>query len=233
MKPFSFAILLIALTLFGPSEALACRIRPSPTALRDVRADAIVLAQITAVEGAGASWSATASSRGTLMGAVSERAFRFANQPYDSCRNMSRPRPGTYWVLYLQRSDGGLRVHEAYPFWWARQSGDRRLAGLNRLMPLGAAREATPDENRLLDLVEARIQIPAAQKSLSRYVRVYARSSASIVTGMLMRSRTPRRLMVDESEELPTEESCRCTLVHVSVDLDDLWSAGQLPPFNR
>lgn len=232
MKPVRFAALLMGFMTFGASTALACRIPPRPEALRDMEAEAIVLVRVSAVEVSGRSWSAIGVTQGILMGSGTGRELSFANRPFDSCGQMAPPRLERYWVLYLQRSDGALRVRQAYPYWWARRSGDRRLRRLDALLPLGAARDASADEARLLELVEPRVRLPAGATDLSRYTRVYARTSASGVRGTLLRSRTPRRLIVDSSEELPTEESCGCHIVHVTVDLDDLWSAGRLPSFD-
>lgn len=238
MKPASLAVLLILLGLFGAAEARACRIPPQPEALRSLEADAIALVLITDLQVDGATWRATGAYRGTLMGDVPRREFSFDNGPAFAgevvvgCDRSWPPKLGRYGVLYLRRTGDGLRVHRVYPYWWARASRDPRLARLDRLLPLGAAREATPEETRLLDLAEPRIELPAGVSDLSRYTRVYERASPSIVTGRLLRSRTPRRLIVDSSGELPTEESCGCELIHVTVNLDDLWAAGRLPPFN-
>jgi hypothetical protein len=114
-----------------------CRGRPRATALRDVEADAIVLAMITGREGDGLSWRATAVSRGTLMGDVPQREFSFASEPGFGCDQSWPPRLDRYWVLYLRRTGDGLRVHRGYPYWWARASRDPRLALLDRLLPLG------------------------------------------------------------------------------------------------
>ena len=83
-----------------------------------------------------------------------------------------------------------------------------------------------------MNIGEPRLKLPTGISDLSRYTRVYARTSATTVTGLLLRSRTPQRLIVDSTEELPTEESCSCKLVGVTVDLDALWAAGLLPAFN-
>ncbi|WP_129791763.1 hypothetical protein [Sphingosinicella sp. CPCC 101087] len=232
------AVLLVVLGLFGAAEAQACRIAPRPDALRSLDADAIALVLITDLQVDGATWRATGAYRGTLMGHVPQREFSFDNRPafagelVVSCNQSWPPKLGRYGVVYLRRTADGLRVHRVYPYWWARASHDPRLAPLDRLPPLGAARDATSKETRLLDLTEPRIELPAGVSELSRYTRVYARASPTIVTGMLLQSRTPRRLIVDSTEELPTEETCGCKLIHVRVHLDDLWAAGQLPPFN-
>lgn len=236
MKRAKVAVVLAALILSGATAAEACRIRPRPEALRRIEADAIVLALVTGLEVRGASWRATAVSRGVLTGRVRQRRFDFDNgSPGDvvvTCNQPWQPKLDRYQILYLQRSAGGLRVVQAYPYWWARASGDPRLARLSLLLPLGAAREPSASETRLLDLAEARIERPPGVAALNRYTRVYARVSASAVTGMLVRSRTPRRLIVDGSEELPTEQSCGCALIPVRVELEDLWRAGRLPPFD-
>lgn len=114
-----------------------CRFPRKAAALRDVEADAIVLTMITDLEGGGLSWRATATSRGTLMGDVPEREFRFASEPGLGCDQLWLPRLDRYWVLYLRRTSDGLRVHRGYPYWWARASRDPRLAQLDRLLPPG------------------------------------------------------------------------------------------------
>ncbi|HEX8217137.1 MAG TPA: hypothetical protein VF577_06710 [Allosphingosinicella sp.] len=231
-------MLLIVLGLFGAAEARACRIPPRPEALRSIEADAIALVLITDLQADGATWRATGAYRGTLMGGVPQREFSFdagpafAGESVVSCGQSWPPKLGRYGVLYLRRTADGLRVYRIYPYWWARASRDPRLARLDRLLPLGAAREPTSEESRLLDLAEPRIKLPAGVSDLSHYTRVYERASPTIVTGRLLQSRTPRRLIVDSTGELPTEESCRCELIHVIVHLDDLWAAGQLPPFD-
>jgi len=238
VKSASVAVLLIALNLFGPAEARACRVPPRPEALRNIEADAIVLALVTEHDVEGVNWRATAVSRGTLMGEAPHREFSFGSGPafpgevVVSCGGSWVPKRNRYGILYLRRYADGLRVHRIYPYWWARASGDPRLARLDRLLPLGAAREPTAEEARLLDLAEPRIELPPGVTDLSRYTRVYERAAPSTVTGLLLRSATPRRLIVDSTGELPTEASCGCALIHVRVELADLWAAGQLPPFN-
>jgi len=233
VKSASFAILLPALALLAPAEAHACRIPTPPAALRDAEADAVVLARITSVDGAGQDWRATARAWALLSGAMAEPDIRFSSESHSAvCGTMSAPKPGGLWILYLQRSDDGMRVRDAASYWWARRSGDPRLGRLDTLLPLGAVREPTPTEARMLDLAEPRVALPAGETDLSRYTRIYARSSAGTLRALLLRAGPPRRLMVDYSEEFPTEASCRCTLVHQFVDLDDLWRAGRLPPFN-
>jgi len=238
VKPASVAILLLALSLFGSAEAQACRIPPRPEALHSLEADAIALVLITDLQVDGASWRATAAYRGSLMGEVNQREFSVDNGPaypgevVVTCGGSWPPKLGRYGVLYLRRTADGLHPFRIYPYWWARASGDPRLAQLDRLLPLGAAREPTADEERLLALVEPRIELPPGVTDLSRYTRVYARAAPGTVTGLLLRSGRPRRLIVDGTEELPTEASCGCALIRVRVELDDLWAAGQLPPFN-
>ncbi len=236
MKLTTNAVLLIGLGLFGAADAQACRIPARPEALRSIEADAIALVLITDRQVAGTSWRATGAYRGTLLGDVPHRKFSFDNGPVNevvsSCGQSWPPNLGRYGVVYLRRTADGLRVAHVYPYWWARVSGDPRLARLDRLLPLGAAREATSDETRLLDHAEPRVKLPTGPLDLTRYTRVYARASATNVIGMLLRSRRPQRLIVDGTQDLPTEESCGCKLIRVSVDLDDLWAAGLLPPFN-
>lgn len=239
VKRLSLAILAIALGLFAPAAAQACRIPMRPEALRGIEAEAVVLVLITDRQVDGENWRATAVSRGTLMGRVREREFRIDNGPVFpgvvvvSCRGSWPPKLGRYGILYLQRAPGGQRVYQIYPYWWARASGDPRLARLDRLLPLGGAREPTAEEERLLDLAEPRIALPPGVTDLTRYTRVYARVAPGSVTGvLLLRSGPRRRLIVDDNSELPTEASCRCRLISVRAELDDLLAAGQLPPFN-
>ena len=238
MKRIGATLSLIMAGLLVPAEAHACRIPPQPSALLRIEADAIVLALIAKVEADGASWRATAVSRGTLMGRTPQRVFSYGSEPnsYETivatCDRNWRPKQDRYAILYLRRTAEGMLVHRGYPYWWAKASLDPRLARLDRLLPLGAAREPTAEEGRLLDLAEARVELPAGAPNLSRYTRIYERASPSWVSGRLFRSRKPRRLIVDSTGELPTEASCRCKLINVFLQLDDLWRAGQLPPFN-
>jgi hypothetical protein len=170
------------------------------------------------------------------MGRAPQRVFSYGREPSDtivtSCDQDWRPARDRYAILYLRRTSEGMHVHRSYPYWWAKASLDPRLARLDRLLPLGAIREPTAEEARLLDLAEARVELPPGAPDLSRYTRIYQRASASWVNVRLFRSRKPRRLIVDNKEELPTEASCRCKLIEVFLQLDDLWRAGQLPPFN-
>lgn len=237
MKLSGATLSLILLGLFVPIQAQACRVAPRPSALLNVDADAIVLALITRLEVDRGSWQATANSRGTLMGSVKQRVFSYGTELFPeetittSCDHNWRPKLDRYAVLYLRRTPEGMRVHRGYPYWWAKASGDPRLARLDHLLPLGAVREPTADEARLLNLAEPRIKLPAGAVDLSKYTRIYARASPSWVVGRLILSRKPQRLIVDNTADLPTEESCRCKLVEVFLQLDDLWRAGQLPPF--
>ena len=230
----SFATFLLACALLAPSAASACRIPLRPEALRTVEADAVVLVQVTNVVSAEAvdGWTATAAVRGNLVGSYAKREITFTNGTIVTCHQMSKPKLGRYYVLYLKRTDQGFRFRSGYPYWFARASGDARLAALSKLLPLGAARQPTAEEDHLLDLAEPRVSVRAGISDLSDYTRIYSRDSASSVRAMLFRSRSPGRLMVDSNEELPTADSCKCSHVEVIVDLNDLWAAGELPPFN-
>lgn len=238
MKSVGIALLLSALSLLWPAAAQACRVPPRPERLQSLKADAIVLVLISGVEVNGRAWRATAAVRGTLMGRVRQREFSIDNGPAhpdvvtSTCDQSWLPKLGRYGVMYMRRTPDGFRLSRIYPYWWARASGDRRLARLERMLPLGAAREPTPDEIRLLDLAEPRLELPAGVTGLSGYTRVYARSAPGSVVAMLIPARHPRRLVVDGTEELPSEQSCRCRAIRVSAELQDLWTAGRLPPFN-
>src|SRR5688572_4813480 len=72
----------LILLLLGSFEALACRVPPRPEQLRNVEADAIILARITAVDGQGSGWSATAQPLGNLMGFVPREELTYG-QPDD------------------------------------------------------------------------------------------------------------------------------------------------------
>lgn len=229
----TFAAFLIAAFHLAPSAGSACRIPLRPEALRTVEADAIVLARVTSVEPTDDGWTATAEIRGNLVGSGPADSFTFSIGPVVSCYQMREPEPGRYYVLYLGRSEQGYQFRNGYPFWFARASEDPRLAALDELMPLGAARPPTRDESRLIDLAEPRAAAEAGISDLSGYTRIYARSSATLVRAMLFRSRTPERLVVEDHEELPTRESCDCDPISLTVNLQDLWEAGVLPPFNR
>ncbi len=225
------------MSLLAPTAANACRVPPRPAALQHIEADAIVLAQITSVEGDADIWQAKASPRGVLIGSIRDGDIQFGRQEpiIISCDQWTRPKLERYYVLYIVNSENGPEVRHFYAFWWARMSGNVRLARLNEFMPLGAARPATPDEENMLELVEPRVrerERNGREIDASRYTRVYARNSASSFWGVMIPSEAPQRLMVDSREELPTSESCKCDLVEVAADLDDLWAAGKLPPFN-
>lgn len=236
----SAAIMFTLLSLAWATQAEACRVAPRPSALRALQADAIVLVTVTDLKVDGSAWRATGISRGTLMGKAPQRTFGFGSLSLDgdiviisSCDDQSwQPKVGRYSVLYLRNTAEGLRVHRAYPYWWARASLDPRLAKLDRLLPLGTARAPTAEESRLLDLAEARIELPPGVPGLSGYTRIYGRSSPGTVSGLLIRSRQPRRLIVDDPAELPTPKSCRCKPVALHINLHDLAAAGRLPPFN-
>lgn len=238
MKVASAALLFTFLGLAWSAPAVACRVPPRPAALRAIEADAIVLVRVTDVKVDGPAWRATGTSRGTLMGKAPARTFDFGSLGSNgevvisSCDQSGPPKPGRYSVLYLRRTAQGLQVHRAYPYWWARASGDPRVAKLDRLLPLGAARAPKAEESRMLDLAEARIELPPGISRLSGYTRIYGRSSPGTVSGLLIRSRQPRRLIVDDPVELPTRDSCRCRPVALRIDLSDLLAAGRLPPFN-
>ena len=235
MKAVGVLVLLI-LALFGAAEAQACRIPSRPERLQSLEADAVVLVLITGVQVDGANWRATAVSRGSLSGHVRQREFSIDSGPtgeiVSSCDRSWLPKLDRYGVMYLRRTPDGFRLIRIYPYWWARMSGDRRLARLDRLLPLGAARAPTADEIRLLDLAEPRLELPAGIISVAGYTRIYARAAPGTVVGMLIPARRARRLIVDGTEELPTEASCRCRPIRVRAELGDLLAAGRLPPFN-
>lgn len=234
----SAAIMFTLLSLAWAAQAEACRVAPRAAALGAIQADAIVLVTVTDLKVDRSAWRATGISRGTLMGKVPQRTFDFGSLSsagdviVSSCDQSWQPKLGRYSVLYLRSTAEGLRVHRAYPYWWARASLDPRLAKLDRLLPLGTARAPTVEESRLLDLAEARIELPPGTSRLSGYTRIYGRSSPGTVRGLLIRSGQPRRLIVDDPAELPTRKSCRCKPVAVHIDLRDLAAAGRLPPFN-
>ena len=232
MKATAAAALLPALLLCAPMAARACRVPAAPSALQSVPADAVVLARVTSVEGNSGRWHATARAWAVLSGALEGRDFSFSDGSHVICGGMYRPRPGRTVILYLQRAAGGMRVVDASAYWWARRSGDPRLARLNALLPLGPVRAPTRAEQGLIALAEPRITRPAGETDLSGYAIIFARSSAGSVRATRLRAARPRRLMVDDSEEMPTEAMCGCTLSEEIVDLDDLWRAGRLPPFD-
>ena len=222
------AALLLVTAVLAPSEAMACRDPPDPPEIKEVKADAIVLAVVTKVEPTidkWGRWGANASWRGNVLGEVGEREFRFEDQGPGSCYNWGPPKLGNHWVLFLAMHEGGYRVFPM-PYWWAKKSGDPRVAGLRTLLPLGPVREPTFQEQRLIHLAEQRSRL------LGDYTRIYARSSAGSLRVKFFRSKTPQLLMVDLTEELPTPESCACELHEQYVELQDLWEAGKLPPFD-
>jgi hypothetical protein len=197
-----------------------------------MQADAIVLVQVTNVELVDGTWTATAAILGTLDGSHPAGQIIFSGGPIVTCHQMGKPTSGRYYVLYLGNSDQGYQFLTGLPYWFARTIEDIRLAALDDLLPLGAARQPTPEERRLIDLAEPRAATQAGISDLSSYTRIYARTSAGWVRAMIFRSQDPQLLMVYDHEELPTKESCSCDPVTVSVDLYDLWNAGKLPPFN-
>lgn len=223
---------LIVLLLLVPSAAMACRHPPEPHELREHPADTIVLATIKEVrprpDSEWSTWIATASVNAVLWGKADESEISFADEGPGSCQIVGKPRLGKYHVLYLQRHDRGTYVN-AMPFWWAWRSGDPRLAKLLKLFPLGPVREPTADEARVLDLAEPRVKLPAGTARLQDYTRIYTRTSPDSVRAILLRSRTPQRLMLDIDEERPTEKSCGCRVYEQFVDLGDLGEAGKLP----
>ena len=225
---------LAPLLLFLPSATMACRHPPEPQDLGDDPADAIVLATIKDVRATTgkqwSSWAATATVTEPLWGRIPESEIELTDEGPGSCQIIGKPRLGKYHVLYLRRHDRGTHVN-AMPFWWAWRSGDARLAKLMKLFPLGPVREPTAEEARLLDLAEPRVKLPDAETSLAGYTRIYARSSAGSVRVAFFRSRTPQRLMLDYTEEMPTRQSCDCDLRSQHVELQDLWEAGKLPEF--
>jgi hypothetical protein len=190
-----------------------------------------VLARVVSVQRFGRGWHATASAWAVLSGAVDRRVFAFSNDSHVHCSGMMPPKPGRQVILYLRGSGREMRVVDASTYWWARRSGDPRLWRLNALLPLGAVREPTRDELRLIALTDPRVTLPRGETNLSHHTRIYTRAAAGWVVVTLVRSDSPRRLMTDTTEELPTEEICGCTLTSQTVDLDDLWNAGRLPPF--
>jgi hypothetical protein len=225
---------LTASFLLAPTAIMACRNPPEPSALRAKEADAIVLTTITDVQPTGGKiidWTAIATVTAQLWGKIAEREIPFEASSPGSCEGISKPRIGKFYVLYLRKHDGGFLVNPN-SFWWAWQSGDPRLAKLRELFPLGNVRHPTVAEAIILDYAERRLKLPEVRGKLSDYTRIYARSSAGSARAVLLRSRTPQRLMVDYDEEMPTRESCSCRLYEQFVDLQDLWNAGKLPPFN-
>ena len=232
------AVSLLALFVLAPAEALACR-GVDPEDLKDDAADVIVLTTIKDVRKMpkkvwpdwGPEWVATASVEADLLGRTPEKNIEFSQEFPGSCERIGEPRIGKYYVLYLRRLAGKL-YSRAMPYWWAKASGDPRVAKLKKLFPLGPVRAPTPDEERLLDFAEPRVRLPQG-KGIENYTRIYARSSPGTVSFKYFPSRTPQRLMLDYTEEMPTRDSCRCALQDGFVDLQDLWTAGKLPPVKR
>lgn len=229
------AVLLTILNLLLASHATACRVPPRPTALAAVEADAIVLVRITHSEATGdwtSPWTASAALRAKLWGEVAEKDFTFRAAFPGSCRSTGMPRPERYWIAYLRKTAEGLQVQEAYPFWWARQSGDERLRRLDAAMPLGAARPPTAEEEWIIGLAEPRVKLPPGVKNLKGYTRIYAHSSSSTFRVTMFPSLHPRRLIVDSFEEWPTRQSCRCEPIEQMIDIQDLRDSGRIPPFD-
>lgn len=219
-----FAALLVGSNLLAPSKALACR-GVDPSELRDVDADAAILTQITSVnltaERAWRRWEATATKRHDAFGSVTGGDFKFADSGAGSC-GPGQPSLNEYWVLYLKKEGENFRVGPAWPFWWARASEDRRLKRLNTLLPLGIVRTPTAAEGKILDRIEKTLRPPNGVREISNYTRVYSRSSPGSLRAKFLRSRTPRRLVADISEEGPTRASCKCDLKTLFTDVEDL-----------
>ena len=235
MKALWQAALLGILNLLLSSHAIACAAPPQPSTLVGLEADAIVIVQVTHAETPTdpmRPWVATASSRGTVWGSVEANEFTFEGAYPGSCWNFGIPKLERYWVLYIRKSVEGIKVDRAAPFWWVRMSGDKRLERLDMLMPLGAARPATPEEEVLINFAEPRVRLPTGATDLSKYTRVYAHSSAGMVRVAILPSRKPQQLIVDSFEEWPTRASCRCEFTEQMIDVQDLRSAGKLPPFD-
>lgn len=218
--------------LVAPSAASACIVAFSPDRLRTMEGDAILLVQVTHMESVDEDWTANAAILGNLVGSHPQGQITFGPGVRLPCYAMADPTPGRYYVLYLNKSGNNFQFFTGFSYWFARRSGDIRFAALDKLLPLGAARQPTPEESRLIDLAEPRLAAQTKLTDLSSFTRIYARYSPGGVTAMIFRSKTPQRLIVYNSEELPTEESCGCDPIRVDVRLDDLWDAGELPPFN-
>ena len=238
------ATLLLGLNVLATSPVIACRSPPEPAELRDAEADAIVLVRIQDVQRVGAapgSWEGTASRQATIFGSVGSSDFKVVSAGSASCEP-GMPAVGEAWILYLTKDAERFRVRTAWPFWWARGSMDTRLQRLNTILPLGIVREPTAEESRTLDAVERImseamkgkdraeiVRVPTEARDLSRFTRVYSRSSARWLSVEMFRSRTPQRLVSDVREQGPTEASCKCKLYHGVVELDegDLRSWGR------
>ena len=230
MRSAFFAALLASVNVLASSDAYACRSGPEPSELRDVRADAIVLAQIRNVafnaEPRWRRWVATAAKLRPVLGTPAQMDFTFDDSGPGSC-GPGQPSVDEYWVLYLKKEGKDFRVVEAWPFWWARASEDPRLSRLNTALPLGIVRPPSPSESKILDVVEKEVRLPNGATDVSNYTRVYSRASESWLRVELLRSRTPRVLVADISEEGPTTKSCGCKLETVVVDVKDLRGWGK------
>lgn len=228
--------LVIGLSLFASSEALACRVPPQPSLLRSVKADAIVLAQIANVEDIEEQgwrrWAATATKTQNVWGSTAQIEFKFADTG-NSC-GPGKPSDDGYWLFYLKKEGHRFQVSSAWPFWWARASMDTRLQRLDTVLPLGLVRAPTAHESRTLDAVEQMIsdemqgkkvaeiiRAPLEVGDLSRFTRVYSRSSPRWLSVEMFRSRTPQRLVSDIREQGPTEASCKCKLYHGVIELEE------------
>ena len=248
MNSICFAPLVVAVDLALASQALACRSPPEPSELVGVEADAIILAQITNVEAntepRWRQWVATATKTRNVFGSPAQDEFRFADTGPGSC-GPGRPSLGAHWILYLKKEGRAFRVREAWPFWWARSSMDSRLQRLSAMLPLGLVRAPTAEESTTLDAAERMMyeamqgkepakrekfaHVPSEVTDLSRYTRVYSRSSARLLSVEMFRSKTAQRLVSDIREQGPTEASCKCKLYHGVIDFDegDLRSWGR------
>ena len=234
--PIRFRVLATVLGIALPYKAQACRNGVEPEDLKNMRADAIVLAKITSVQPTDSQWkrwSATAVKEADVWGSPPQKEFTFDDEGPGGCRP-GQPDPNSFWVLYGYQQGSTLRIGSAWPFWFARASRNVRLNRLNQLLPLGIVREPTAEESNTLDAVERTmsraiegkeerrvVHVSSEVKDLSRYTRVYSRSSARLLSVEMFRSRTPRRLVSDIREQGPTAASCNCTLYHGVIDLDE------------
>lgn len=214
MKILLSAVLL-ALAVAVPSVASACRVPFRPESIRGMSADAIVLVQITAVEGTDRNWRAVATPRRTLVGPTIDDPLIYQVPPVAvDCDDWSRPNLGRYYILFLDRLETSITVNRQYQYWWARQSGDPRLAGMNEELPLGPVRQPTAEEVPLIDLVDKWLieEFPAVD--LSRHTRIYTRLLDRVAW---LPADEPQQLMIEDAEELPTPESCRCEVMQTFV----------------
>jgi len=228
-------VLLGILNLIPASYVLACRAPGQPSDLAKMKTDAILLVQVTRVEEHADQhirWSGAASLRGVVWGAAGAKEYVLAGSAPGMCWGLSMPKRDRYLVLYLSKSADGTQNYRAVPFWFARMSMDMRLAKLDELMPLGAARSLTVDEERLIGRVEPRVRPPIGGADLSKYTRIYARSSPASLRVAILPSSKPQRLIVDDVEEWPTEASCRCKFTQQTIDIQDLRSAGMPSDFD-